>query len=234
MLLKVENLKAYYDSALILNGVSLSVDYGEFVGILGPNGAGKTTLLRAISGLVKKEGKITFDGEGIENLQPYEIAKKGLIHCPERRRLFYEMTVIENLEMGAYLRKDKEMIKEDIERVFELFPELKERRNQIAGTLSGGEQQMLNIGRALMARPKLLCLDEPSLGLAPKLRERLKDRLKKIQRSGITILLVEQDASLALGLTDRNYVLSQGEIICEGMKEELLKDEKIRKMYLGI
>lgn len=234
MLLEVRNLKAYYGSAMILNGVNLDVDSKELVGLLGPNGAGKTTLLCAISGSVRREGKITFDGKAIEKLSPHEVARAGLTHCPERKRLFPEMTVSENLEMGAYLRKDQKAIKEDLDKIFVSFPELKDRKKQIAGTLSGGEQQMVSLGRALMSNPRLLCIDEPSLGLAPKLKEVLVERLREIQESGIPVLLVEQDASLAFGLTSRNYILSQGEIVAQGTEKDLLENEKIREMYLGI
>jgi len=234
MLLEVRNLKAYYGSAMILNGVNLDVDSKELVGLLGPNGAGKTTLLCAISGSVTREGKITFDGKAIEKLSPHEVARAGLMHCPERKRLFPEMTVSENLEMGAYLRKDKKAIQEDLGKIFVSFPELKDRKKQIAGTLSGGEQQMVSLGRALMSNPRLLCIDEPSLGLAPKLKEVLVERLREIQESGIPVLLVEQDASLAFGLTSRNYILSQGEIVAQGTEKDLLENEKIREMYLGI
>ena len=246
MLLEVKNLSVYYDTALVLNDVSMEVDAEEFVGVVGPNGAGKTTLLRAISGLVKWqkdtlkgtrfditiEGTVVFDGKRIDNLQPHKIVKMGLIHCPERRRPFREMTVKENLEAGAYLFKDKK--KENLKMVYELFPVLKQREKQISGTLSGGEQQMLAIGRALMSQPKLLCIDEPSTGLAPKLKKTVFDCIREIQRKGVTILLAEQDVSLAFSLSDRNYVLSAGRVVAEGTKEKLLKDEGIRKAYLGV
>ena len=214
----------------------------EFVSVVGPNGAGKTTLLRAISGLVESEigvearvsGSITFDGERIDKLKAYKIVKRGIVHCPERRRPFSEMTVDENLFMGAYFRKDKEKIAKDFEWVYELFPVLKERGDQMAGTLSGGEQQMLAIARALMSKPKLLLIDEPSLGLAPMLKDRMFDTIKKIQRSGVTILLVEQDISVALDIADRIYVIAHGRIAVEGTRKELMKNRDVREIYLGI
>ena len=246
MLLEVKDLTVYYDTALVLNEVSMEVDAGEFVGVVGPNGAGKTTLLRAISGLVNWqkdtlrgtryditiEGTIIFDGKRIDKLQPHKIVERGLIHCPERRRPFREMTVKENLEAGAYLFKDTK--EENLEMVYELFPVLKQRENQISGTLSGGEQQMLAIGRALMSQPKLLCIDEPSTGLAPKIKKTVFECIREIQRKEVTILLAEQDVSLAFSLANRNYVISAGRVVAEGTKEKLLKDESIRKAYLGI
>jgi len=218
------------------------VEDREFVSVVGPNGAGKTTLLRAISGLVESEigvearvsGSITFDGERIDKLKAYKIVKRGIVHCPERRRPFSEMTVDENLFMGAYFRKDKEKIAKDFEWVYELFPVLKERGDQMAGTLSGGEQQMLAIARALMSKPKLLLIDEPSLGLAPMLKDRMFDTIKKIQRSGVTILLVEQDISVALDIADRIYVIAHGRIAVEGTRKELMKNRDVREIYLGI
>lgn len=246
MLLEVKDLKVYYDTALVLNEVSIKVEAGKFIGVVGPNGAGKSTLLRTISGLVKWqkdmlkgtkfditiEGTVKFDGKRIDTLLPHEIVEKGLIHCPERRRPFREMTVKENLEAGAYLFKDQ--MNNNLEIVYELFPILKERTNQISGTLSGGEQQMLAIGRALMSQPKLLCIDEPSTGLAPMLKKTVFERIRDIQKKGVTILLAEQDVSSTFSLAHRNYVLSAGKVVAEGTKEDLLKDESIRKAYLGI
>jgi len=233
-LLEVKDLTVYYDGALALSSVSLRVEDGKFISVVGPNGAGKTTLLRAISGLVELDsGTITFDGERIDKLPVYKIVKKGIVHCPERRRIFSEMTVLENLKMGAYLRKDKEIAK-DMETCFELFPVLKERSDQEARTLSGGEQQMLAIARALMSRPKLLLIDEPSLGLAPMLKNKMFDAIKKIQLSGVTVLLVEQDVSVALGISDRIYVIAHGRIVTEGTREQLMKDRDVREIYLGI
>ena len=234
-MLEVKDLTVYYDGALALNGVSLIVEDKKFISVVGPNGAGKTTLLRAVSGLVEPDsGTITFDGERIDKLPAYRIVEKGIVHCPERRRPFSEMSVLENLEMGAYIRKDKEEIAKDLEKCFELFPVLKDRSDQEAGTLSGGEQQMLAIARALMSRPKLLLVDEPSLGLAPMLKNKVFDTIKKIQLSGVTVLLVEQDVSVAMCVSDRIHVLAHGRIITEGTAEQLMKDRDVREIYLGI
>ena len=243
-MLEVKDLTVHYDGALAVDGVSLKVEDGEFVAVVGPNGAGKTTLLWAISGLLKEilrgrserprlTGTITVDGKRIDKLKAYHIVKMGIILCPERRRPFSEMTVLENLEMGAYLRRDKD-IKKDKEWVHKLFPVLKEREHQLAATLSGGEQQMLAIGRALMSKPKLLMIDEPSLGLAPILKDQMFERIKEIQRTGVTILLVEQDVSVAFDIADRIYVLAHGRIATEGTREELMKDTDVREIYLGI
>jgi len=244
-MLEVKDVVVHYDGAIALNRVNLRVEEGEFVGVVGPNGAGKTTLLRAISGVLmevepgKKErpslsGTITFDGERIEKLDAWETVKMGIIHCPERRRPFSEMTTLENLEMGAYLRKDKEGIKKDLEWVYKLFPVLEERAKQMSQTLSGGEQQMLAIGRALMGKPKLLLIDEPSLGLAPMLKETVLECIKEIWGSGVTILLVEQDVAITLDSAQRIYVLAHGRIAIEGTREELMKDRDVREVYLGL
>ncbi|MEM2256272.1 MAG: ABC transporter ATP-binding protein [Candidatus Bathyarchaeia archaeon] len=244
-MLEVKNLTVHYDGAMALNNVSITVNKGEFVAVVGPNGAGKTTLLKAISGTLKElqrvrkekarlAGEIIFEGKRIDKLKPWEIVKMGIIHCPERRRLFPEMSVYENLIMGSYLRKDKEEIKKDLEWVYELFPILKERKNQMAQTLSGGEGQMLAIARALMARPKLLMIDEPSLGLAPLAKQKVFDSIKEIWKSKVTILLVEQDVSMALSLATRGYVLTHGRIAAQGTPQELLKNEDLREMYIGI
>lgn len=243
-MLEVKDLTVHYDGALAVDGISLKVNDGEFIAVVGPNGAGKTTLLWAISGLLKEilrgrsehprvSGTITVDGKRIDKLKAYHIVKMGIILCPERRRPFSEMTVQENLQMGAYLRRDKD-IKKDQEWVHKLFPVLKEREHQMAATLSGGEQQMLAIGRALMSKPKLLMIDEPSLGLAPILKDQVFERIKEIQRSGVTILLVEQDVSVAFDMADRIYVLAHGRIAAEGTREKLMKDTDIREIYLGI
>lgn len=251
MLLELRDVTVCYDTAMILNETSLGVDSGELVGIVGPNGAGKTTLLRTIAGLINWEreitkgmrkelanitlqGSITFDGERIDNLPAHQIVRKGLILCPERGRPFREMTVTDNLKAGAYLCKDPKEMSRNLEKVHELFPVLKERRNQTSGTLSGGERTMLAIARALMHQPKLLCIDEPSTGLAPKVKDDLFKRVKEIYESGITVLLVEQDVGFAFDLASRNYILSRGRVIAEGTAEELLKDELIRKTYLGL
>lgn len=242
---EVTDLTVHYDGAMALNGVNLKVEEGEFVGVVGPNGSGKTTLLRAVSGVLtevepgKRErpslsGTIVFDKKRIEKLDPWQIAKMGIIHCPERRRPFAEMTTLENLQLGAYLRKDKEGIKKDLERVYELFPVLKERKNQMSKTLSGGEQQMLAIARALMSKPKLLLIDEPSLGLAPILKETVLKCIKEIWLSGVTILLVEQDVAITLATAQRIYVLAHGRIATQGTKDELMKDRDVREIYLGL
>ena len=249
MLLEVADLMVCYDRAMIINGLSINVERGELVSLVGPNGAGKSTLLRAITGLVAWEreitrrstggdviieGTVTFDGERIDQIPAHEIVKRGLIHCPERRRPFREMTVIDNLYAGAYLLKDKKEVQTNLENVYQLFPVVKERSTQISGTLSGGEQQMLAIGRALMFQPKLLCIDEPSTGLAPILRRQVFEKIGEIRNLGITLLLVEQEVSTVFKMASRNYVLSAGKIIAEGTGEQLLKDEVIRKTYLGL
>lgn len=233
-MLEVKDLTVYYNGALALNGVTLEVEDKKFVSVVGPNGAGKTTLLRAISGLIEPDdGTIMFDGERIDKLPAHKIVKKGIVHCPERRKPFSEMSVFDNLRMGAYLRKDNEITK-DMETCFQLFPVLKERRDQEAGTLSGGEQQMLAIARALMSRPKLLLIDEPSLGLAPILKNKMFETIKKIQLSGVTVLLVEQDVSVAMEISDKIFVIAHGRIVTEGTKEQLMKDRDVREIYLGI
>jgi branched-chain amino acid transport system ATP-binding protein len=244
-MLEVKDLIVHYDGAIALNRVNLKVEDGEFVGIVGPNGAGKTTLLRTISGVItevapgKKErptvsGTIKYDGKRIDKLKAWKIVKMGIIHCPERRRPFGEMTTLENLKMGAYLRKDKSAIKKDLEWVYQLFPKLKDRTKQMSKTLSGGEQQMLAIARALMSKPKLLGIDEPSLGLAPTLKENVLNSIKQIWRSGVTVLLVEQDVSITLATAQRIYVLAHGKIAVEGTKEQLMKNRDVREIYLGL
>ena len=249
MLLEVANLSVRYDKAMLINDLSMGVDTGELVSLVGPNGAGKSTLLKAITGLVAWEreitrrstggdvtldGTVTFDGERIDLIPAHEIVKRGLIHCPERRRPFREMTVFDNLQAGAYLLKEKYEIQDNLDKVYQLFPALKGRSNQISGTLSGGEQQMLAIGRAWMSRPKLLCIDEPSTGLAPILRKEVFEKIGEISDTGITVLLVEQDVSTVFKMATRNYVLSSGKIIAEGTGDQLLQDEVIRKTYLGL
>jgi branched-chain amino acid transport system ATP-binding protein len=247
-LLEVRNLSVRYDKAQILNGVSLAVNEGEFVGLVGPNGAGKSTLLRAISGLVRfeerlkrgtagdivLEGEVRFAGERIDGLAAHEIRMRGLGHCPERRRPFRELTVLENLLAGAFLSKNKQQTKNRIEYCFALFPRLAERKEQIAGTLSGGEQQMLATARALMFEAKLLAIDEPSLGLAPRIRMELFAAIRKIHAEGVPILLVEQEVGQVFRMADRNYVLSQGRIIGEGSAQSLMADETLRAGYLGL
>ncbi|MGD8544585.1 MAG: ABC transporter ATP-binding protein [Candidatus Bathyarchaeota archaeon] len=244
-MLEIKDLVVHYDGAIALNRVSLNVEEGEFVGVVGPNGAGKTTLLRAISGVLmeiepgKKEkpsqiGMIAFNGKRFDKLKAWDIVKMGVIHCPERRRPFSEMTTLENLKMGAYLRKDKDGIKKDLMWVYNLFPILKERSNQMSQTLSGGEQQMLAIGRALMGKPKLLLIDEPSLGLAPMLKATVLKCIREIWKSGVTVLLVEQDVAITLDSAQRIYVLAHGQIVAQGTKKELMKDRDIREVYLGL
>jgi branched-chain amino acid transport system ATP-binding protein len=245
----VENLTLYYDTAQVLDRLSFDVGEGEMVSLVGPNGAGKTTALRAVAGLINwekeitrgtrlakitYEGSITFNGERIEHLEAAEIAKRGLSLCPERGRPFREMTVMDNLRVGAYLCKDKAEIEKNLEGVFELFPLLKRRMTQTSGTLSGGEQTMLAVGRALMYRPRLLCIDEPSTGLAPLVKEELFQKIKDIFAGGMTMLLVEQDVGFAFALAGRNYVLSRGRIVALGKAEELLSDETVKKIYLGL
>ena len=249
MLLEVAKLTVCYDRAMIINDLSLGVERGELVSLVGPNGAGKSTLLRAITGLVAWEreitrrstggdvtiaGTVTFDGERMDRIPAYEIVKRGLIHCPERRRPFREMTVIDNLYAGAYLLTEKKEVQDNLEKVYRLFPVLQKRSNQISGTLSGGEQQMLALGRALMSRPKLMCIDEPSTGLAPILRKDVFEKIVEIRNLGITLLLVEQEVSTVFKMATRNYVLSSGKIIAEGTGEQLLQNEVLRKTYLGL
>jgi branched-chain amino acid transport system ATP-binding protein len=241
-LLQVKNLTVYYESVLALDNVSISVNEGEIVALIGPNGAGKSTTLKAICGLlVPQSGEILFEGEKINGKQPYQLVEKGLCLVPEGRKVFYSMTVLENLEMGAYTLGNgfmsfwgrNPLIEERIERVFELFPVLKERRKQRAGTLSSGEQQMLAIGRALMLKPKLLLLDEPSLGLSPNYVEIIFDKIKEINKEGVTILLVEQNVRMALEYADRGYVFEIGRIAFEDKADNLLEKDIIKKTFLG-
>ena len=247
-LLEVRDLGVRYDRAVILNGVSLEVDAGEFVGLVGPNGAGKSTLLRAVSGLVRFEekmkrgtagdivlaGEVRFAGERIDALDAHEIRRRGLVHCPERRRPFRELTVLENLLAGAFLSRDSRHTQARIDYCFGLFPRLAERKDQVSGTLSGGEQQMLATARALMFEAKLLAIDEPSLGLAPRIREELFAAIGKIHAEGVPVLLVEQEVGQVFRMADRNYVLSQGKIIAQGSAQSLMADETLRAGYLGL
>lgn len=234
-LLELSKVYHYYGQARALEEINLTVEEGSLVGVIGPNGAGKSTLLRVISGLEEPDrGKITFLGKRIDGLKPHKIAKMGIAHCPERRRLFYDMTVLENLKLGGKVVKSREKLKEQLDFVYETFPRLKERKKQRAGTLSGGEQQMLALGRAIMSNPKLLLLDEPSLGLAPKIKAKIFDAIQKIKSEGTTTLLVEQDAAIAMRFSEYIHVLEEGKIEMRGTKEELEKEPRIKKVYLGI
>lgn len=247
-LLEVKDLAVRYDKAVILNGVSLAVDEGEFVGVVGPNGAGKSTLLRAISGLVRfeermkrgtkgdivLEGEVRFAGERIDSLPAHEIRRRGLVHCPERRRPFRELTVMENLLAGAYLSRSAAETQRRLERCFALFPALAKRKEQVAGKMSGGEQQMLATARALMFDARLIAIDEPSLGLAPLVRQELFAAIARIHADGTPVLLVEQEVAQVFRMASRNYVLSQGRIVAAGTAAQLMADETLRAGYLGL
>ncbi|MBI4561096.1 MAG: ABC transporter ATP-binding protein [Candidatus Rokubacteria bacterium] len=233
-MLRLEELRAAYGKVEALKGVSLEVRAGELVTLIGANGAGKTSTLKAISGILcSTAGRILFENEEIQRLTPREILRRGIAHCPEGRRIFPYMTVRENLEMGAYSRTDARAIREDQERVFGYFPVLAERLAQVAGTLSGGEQQMLAIGRALMGRPRLLLFDEPSLGLAPTLIETTFNIIGEIRQRGVTVLMVEQNAYLALRMADRGYVMESGRISLEGKAGDLIENDHVKRAYLG-
>jgi branched-chain amino acid transport system ATP-binding protein len=234
-LLEVRDLSVHYRGALALQGISLRVADGEAVSLIGPNGAGKTSLLRAISGLVSYGGEVRFEGRSIKGLPPHRILRAGIVHCPEAGELFAEMTVAENLELGAYTVRDTQAVRESLERVFVLFPQLAGRRAQLAGTLSGGERQMLALGRSLMSRPRLLMLDEPSLGLSPLMRDRIQESIEQIHREWrLSIILVEQDSALALEIGQRVYVLDSGHLVKEGPPQAIAQDSTIREVYLGI
>jgi branched-chain amino acid transport system ATP-binding protein len=233
-MLEVKNIQVAYGKIVAVKDVSITVNQGEIVTLIGSNGAGKSTTLRTISGLIKpKSGEILFNGKRIDGLPGHEIVGMGICHSPEGRRIFPRMTVKENLELGAFLRSDKEAVNADMDRVLELFPRLKERIKQTAGTMSGGEQQMLAVSRALMGDPKLLLLDEPSMGLAPVLVELIFDTIVKIRKQGVTILLIEQNATAALEVADRAYVLESGKVKMSGSAKELSSDDKVTKAYLG-
>ncbi|NSW83832.1 MAG: ABC transporter ATP-binding protein [Syntrophothermus sp.] len=233
-MLRIDNINVYYGAIHALKNVSLEVEAGAIVTLIGANGAGKTTTLKTISGILHpRSGSVIFENRDITKLPPQAIVGLGICQVPEGRRIFPSMSVLENLEMGAYLRKDKQGIKTDMEMVFSRFPRLEERKKQIAGTLSGGEQQMLAIGRALMARPRLMLLDEPSMGLAPLLVREIFDIIKDINSQGTTILLVEQNAHMALSIADKAYVLETGEIVLEGAARDLMESEEVKKAYLG-
>jgi len=234
-MLEVENIHSYYGNIHALRGISLTVEKGEIVTLIGANGAGKSTTLRTITGVMKPhEGHVRLDGEDLAPYKPHEIVYKGMSMVPEGRRIFARLSVTENLEMGAYSRKSKQEIAADLERVFTLFPRLKERHSQVAGTLSGGEQQMLATGRALMAHPSLLLMDEPSMGLAPVLVESIFETIKAINKEGTTILLVEQNALMALSVASRGYVLQTGEIVLHDTVDNLKKNKMVQKAYLGM
>lgn len=233
-LLEVKGLEVYYGVIQALKGIDFEVNEGEIVTLIGANGAGKTTTMQSVIGLIApKAGTVSFEGKDITHLHCHKIVSLGMSQVPEGRRIFQELTVYQNLLMGAYIQKDKKAIKEDIKKIYARFPRLEERKNQIAGTLSGGEQQMLAMGRALMSRPKLLMLDEPSMGLSPLLVDEVFTIIKDLNKEGTTILLVEQNAGKSLAISDRAYVLENGKIVLSGTGEELLQSEEVKKAYLG-
>ncbi len=233
-LLEVKGLEVYYGVIQALKGIDFEVNEGEIVTLIGANGAGKTTTMQSVIGLIPpKAGTVSFEGKDITHLHCHKIVSLGMSQVPEGRRIFQELTVYQNLLMGAYIQKDKKAIKEDIKKIYERFPRLEERKNQIAGTLSGGEQQMLAMGRALMSRPKLLMLDEPSMGLSPLLVDEVFTIIKDLNKDGTTVLLVEQNAGKSLAISDRAYVLENGKIVLSGTGEELLQSEEVKKAYLG-
>ncbi len=233
-MLELQNVDSYYGPSQVLRGVSLKVEQGEIVTLLGANAAGKSTTMKTIFGLVKpRAGTITFDGERIDTMTTNDIIQRGLVLVPEARRVFARMSVRENLEMGGYMQNDRAIIQQEIDRVYELFPRLKERDKQLAGTMSGGEQQMLAIGRALVARPRMICMDEPSLGLSPILVQLVFDTIQTIRKAGVTVLLVEQNAFQALNVADRGYVLQTGKIILTDSAKALLNNDIVRAAYLG-
>jgi len=235
MMLKIRDLYVGYNELVVVQGISLEIGPQEMVALIGSNGAGKTTIIKTISGLLHpKSGEIEFNGERIDNLKPHKIAQKRIAHVPEGKHLFTRLRVEDNLILGSYLDKDKKFRSENIQKIYSVFPRLYERRNQVAGTLSGGEQQMLAIGRALMLNPKLLMLDEPSLGIAPKLATEIFEKIKKINEAGIPVLLVEQKLQDTLRIVDRAYVIQTGRIVLQGSGSELLKSDEVRKAYLGV
>lgn len=233
-ILHVEDLNVYYGAIHAVKGISFDVEEGEIVTLIGANGAGKSTTLNTVAGLLKpREGKVEFEGDSLLGIAPHKIVSKGMALCPEGRRVFLQMSVRENLEMGAFTRTDAAEIAESLEEVFTRFPRLKERENQSAGTLSGGEQQMLAMGRAMMSKPRLLMLDEPSMGLSPILTQEIFDIIKSLHEAGTTILVVEQNARMALGIADRAYVLETGKVSMSGNAKELAADDRVRQAYLG-
>ena len=233
-MLEVKDLKVYYGMIQAIKGVSFQVNEGEVIALIGANGAGKTTILHTVSGLLTpKSGSVTFEGKDIVKIPGHKIVSMGMAHVPEGRRVFAQLSVLQNLKMGAYTRKDKAEIDQTLKTVFDRFPRLEERQNQMAGTLSGGEQQMLAMGRALMSHPKIILMDEPSMGLSPIFVNEIFDIIKEVSKSGTTVLLVEQNAKKALSIADRAYVLETGSIVLEGNAKELLNDDSIKKAYLG-
>ena len=233
-MLEVNDIKVYYGMIQAIKGVSFHVDEGEVIALIGANGAGKTTILHTVSGLLTpKEGSITFEGQDLVKIPGHKIVSMGMAHVPEGRRVFAELSVYENLKLGAYTRKDKKEIEETLARVYKSFPRLEERKNQLAGTLSGGEQQMLAMGRALMSKPKIILMDEPSMGLSPILVEEIFHIIREISASGTTVLLVEQNAKKALAIADRAYVLETGNIVLSGDAKEMMNNDSIKKAYLG-
>ena len=233
-MLEVKDLQVYYGMIEAIKGVSFHVEEGEVIALIGANGAGKTTILHTVSGLLSpKNGTVTFEGTDITKIPGHKIVSMGMAHVPEGRRVFAQLSVLQNLKMGAYTRKDKQEIEETLQMVFKRFPRLEERQNQLAGTLSGGEQQMLAMGRALMSHPKIILMDEPSMGLSPIFVNEIFEIIKEVSKSGTTVLLVEQNAKKALSIADRAYVLETGNIVLEGKASDLLNDDSIKKAYLG-
>ena len=233
-MLEVQNVHAYYGKIHALKNVSLKIDKGEIVTLIGGNGAGKSTTLRTISGLLKpREGAVLLNGENLTDYKAHQIVTKGITQVPEGRRIFGQLTVTENLDMGAFICRDKKLIAENVERIFEMFPRLNERRKQVAGTLSGGEQQMLAMGRALMSNPEILLLDEPSMGLAPVLVDSVFETIQKLHSAGTTILLVEQNARMALQVASRGYVIQTGEVVLDDAADSLLNNDMVKKSYMG-
>lgn len=233
-MLEVKDLEVYYGVIQAIKGISFHVDKGEVIALIGANGAGKTTTLHTVTGLISpKNGHVLFEGKDITKVPAHKIVSMGMAHVPEGRRVFAELSVYENLKMGAYTRKDKNEIEESLKNVYKRFPRLEERKNQMAGTLSGGEQQMLAMGRALMSRPKIILMDEPSMGLSPIMVNEIFDIIRSVSESGTTVLLVKQNAKKALSIADRAYVLETGKIVLEGKAKDLLEDDSIKKAYLG-
>ena len=233
-MLEIKDIEVYYGMIQAIKGISFEVNEGEVIALIGANGAGKTTILHTITGLLSpKKGSVVFEGQDITKIPAHKIVSLGIAHVPEGRRVFAELTVYENLRMGAYTRKDKEEIAKTLEMVYQRFPRLQERKNQLAGTLSGGEQQMLAMGRALMSHPKIIVMDEPSMGLSPILVNEIFDIIQEVSAGGTTVLLVEQNAKKALSIADRAYVLETGNIVLEGEAEKLMNDDSIKKAYLG-